>query len=144
MTKDEFILRAKIDELDLETHKITLKFPKAERHVLGAELRRIINDIIRLEERAARMQLSERRRGQKPVKTLEILQSLDAELGLFKRQLEKAERLGYLKAQGKSVHPQWAGLAREVGSMLGKWILTVEKQFNAPVAGNRESRGTLL
>ena len=47
MAKDAFILRAKIDELDLESHKIVQKLPKAERHVLAAEIRRIINDIIR-------------------------------------------------------------------------------------------------
>lgn len=61
MARDAFILRAKIDDLDLETHKICQKFPKSERHVLAAEMRRIVNDIIRLEERASRMQLMVRR-----------------------------------------------------------------------------------
>lgn len=128
MSKDMFILRAKIDELDLESHKILARFPKSERHVLAAEMRRILNDIIRMEEMASRMQLSERRRGRAPLRTLELLQRLDAELGLLKRQINKCEHLGYLKTQGKGVLGRWSGLANDVGNILGKWILTVEKQ----------------
>lgn len=144
MANDKFILRAKIDELDLESHKILLKFPKAERHVLCAEMRRTLNDIIRLEERASRMQLSERRRGQKPVRTFEFLQQLDAELGLFKRQINKAESLGYLKAQGKGILGKWTSLAFEVGSLLGSWLLTVEKQVCQTGAQRSVNQGKLF
>ncbi len=142
MAKDAFILRAKIDELDLESHKIVQKLPKSERHVLAAEIRRIINDIIRLEERASRMQLSERRRGARPFQTLELLQSLDAELGLLKRQINKVNNLGYLKLQGQGVHGRWSGLAHEVGSLLGAWLMTVEKQVfgAAPRAGSGQGK----
>lgn len=144
MADDKFILRAKIDELDLESHKILNKLPKAERHVLAAEIRGVINGIIRLEERAARMQLFERKRGQKPVRTYELLQSLDIELGLLKRMINKAERLGYLKAQGKNIYGYWSSLAFEVGSILGGWINTVEKQAYPYGSPNRGGQGKLL
>jgi len=147
MAKDVFTLRAKLDELDLESHKIVQKFPKAERHVLAADIRRILNDIIRYEERASRMQLSERRRGARPVQALELLQSMDAELGLLKRQINKAQNLGLLKAQGKSVHGQWSGLAHEVGSLLGAWLLTVEKQvypYGPAARKSEQDQGKLL
>lgn len=137
MEKAEFILRAKIDDLDIESHKIVQKFPKAERHVLGAEIRVILNNIIRYEERASRMQLSERRRAIRPLQTLELLQRLDAELGLLKRQINKANALGYLQSQGMTAHGRWAGMAIEVGSILGSWLKTVETR--AYPCGHRQS-----
>ena len=138
MAKEVFILRAKIDELDIESHKIVQKFPKAERHVLAAEIRSILCNIIRYEERASRMQLSERHRATRPVQTLDLLQRLDAELGLLKRQINKADALGYLQAQGMTAHGRWAGMAIEVGSLLGAWINTVDKQVY-PYGSRRQS-----
>lgn len=136
--KDEFILRAKIDELDIESHKIVQKFPRTERHVLAAEIRSILNNIIRYEERAGKMQLSERRRAARPVQTLELLQRLDAELGLLKRQINKADALGYLQAQGMTARGRWSGMAIEVGSVLGGWIKTVENRVY-PYGQRRQS-----
>ena len=124
--QDVFALRAKIDELDMMTHRIAMKFPRHERHVLAAELRAIMGNIIRYEVRAVQMQGSESRRQVRPMATMDILQNMDAEVGLLKRQIQKAENLGYLKLQGARVHGEWSGLTAEVGKLLGAWLKTVE------------------
>lgn len=131
-SEDVFELRAKIDNLDVESHKIVQKFPKSERHVLSADIRGTLSNIVRLEERAAKMQLAERRRRARPVQTLEYLQQLDAELGLLKRQINKAQNLDFLKAQGQTEHGRWTSMAIEVGKILGGWLKRVEAQAYPP------------
>lgn len=125
-TQEIFMLRAKIDELDMMTHRIAMKFPRHERHVLAAEVRAIMGNIIRYEVRASQMQGSESRRQVRPAATLDILQRLDAEVGLLKRQIHKAANLDYLKSQGAKVQGEWSGLTAEVGKLLGAWLKTVE------------------
>lgn len=125
-TQDVFTLRAKIDELDMMTHRIAMKFPRHERHVLAAEVRAIMGNIIRYEVRASQMQGSESRRQARPTATLDILQRMDAEVGLLKRQIHKAANLDYLKLQGTKIQGEWAGLTAEVGKLLGSWLKTVE------------------
>lgn len=128
MAKDVFELRAKIDELDMLSHRIVQKFPRHERHVLAAEIRTILGNIIRYEIRASQVQASETRRAIRPMQTLDILQRMDAEVGLLKRQIQKSVNLDYLKSQSSKTHEVWAGLASEVGKLLGSWIKTVENR----------------
>lgn len=146
-TQDVFTLRAKIDELDMMTHRIAMKFPRHERHVLAAEVRAIMGNIIRYEVRASHMQGSESRRQVRPAATLDILQRMDAEVGLLKRQIHKAANLDYLKLQGAKVQGEWSGLTAEVGKLLGSWLKTVEARvypFQAQGKNKTSARQGLL
>lgn len=144
MDGEVFKLRTKIDDLDIMTHKIALKFPKYERHVLGADVRGITSNIIRYEILAVQTQASESRNHLKPSETLKILRRLDAEVGLLKRQIQKADNLDYLRGIAETTRAEWSELTNEVGKMLGAWIKTVEQRvYSSPVKQQR-SQGSLI
>ncbi|MBQ9452496.1 MAG: four helix bundle protein [Desulfovibrio sp.] len=139
---DIFILRAKIDDLAIKTHQLSLKLPKSERHVLAADLRSVVNNIIRYEVQASFMQGSEARRRLRPEETFRLLCLMDAEVGLLKRKIQQTYNLGYVPTHiSQRQHAEWTGLTSEVGALLGSWLKTVEGRCYRP---GPQRQGTLI
>ena len=128
MALQDFTLLAKLEDFDVETHKIVQKFQKAERHVLSASIRGNVEQSIFLVIMGAKEQLEERRKKRPPVKTLEILKSTDIRLEYLKMQIRKAYKLRQID---EKTYEMWAGMARELGGLLGGWIKKVEPYADA-------------
>lgn len=123
MALQDFTLLAKLEDFDLYTHKACQKFQKSERHVLSANIRENVQEIIFLVIEAAKTQLEERRRKRPPVKTLDILKRTDIRLEYLKMQIRKAYNLRQIDVKS---YEAWAAQARELGSLLGGWLKKVE------------------
>lgn len=123
MSLQNFTLLAKLEALDIETHKIVKGFEKSERHVLSAEIRRTLADILHLVIRASKEQLEERRSHRPPLATKELLRQCDVEMEYFKCQIRKAYALRLINEERYGF---WSRMVLEVGGMLGSWIKTVE------------------
>lgn len=119
MALQDFTLLAKLEDFDVETHKIVQRFQRSERHVLSAAVRENVEQIIFLVIRAAKTQLDERRKKLPCVKTLELLRQTDVRVEYLKMQIRKAYRL---KQVDEKTYEMWAGLARECGGLLGGWL----------------------
>lgn len=123
MALQDFTLLAKLEDFDLYTHKVCQKFQKSERHVLSASIRDNVQEITFLVIEAAKTQLEERRGKRPPVKTLDILKRTDIRLEYLKMQIRKAYSL---KQTDTKTYEAWAGMARELGSLLGGWLKKAE------------------
>lgn len=123
MALQDFTLLAKLEDFDIFTHKIYQKFQKSERHVLSASIRDNVQEIIFLVIEAAKTQLEERRKKRPPIKTLDILKRTDIRLEYLKMQIRKAHSL---KQADTKTYEAWAGMARELGGLLGGWLKKVE------------------
>lgn len=137
----DFTLLAKLEDFDVETHKIVQKFQKAERHVLSASIRGNVESIIFLVIEAAKEQLEERRKRRPPVKTLEILKRTDIRLEYLKMQIRKAYKL---KQIDERTYETWAGMARELGGLLGGWLKKVEPYADAARTNQNQKQNSLL
>lgn len=123
MALQDFTLLAKLEDFDVFSHQVCQKFQKSERHVLSASIRENIQQIIFLVIEAAKTQLEERRKRRPPVKTLDILKRTDIRLEYLKMQIRKAHSL---KQTDTKTYEAWAGMARELGSLLGGWLKKAE------------------
>ena len=123
MALQDFTLLAKLEDFDIFTHKVCQKFQKSERHVLSASIRDNIQQITFLVIEAAKTQLEERRRKRPPVRTLDILKRADIRLEYLKMQIRKAHNL---KQTDTRTYEAWAGMARELGGLLGGWLKSVD------------------
>lgn len=132
----DFVMLAKLEDLDVETHKIVQKFQKSERHVLSASIRDNLEEIFFLVIRASKDQLEDRHNHRPPVRTLEGLRQADTRLEYFKRQIRKAFRL---KQIDEKTYGQWGNMARECGSLLGGWIKKVEPYGEPPKKQHQNS-----
>jgi hypothetical protein len=84
------------------------QFPKWERHVLAAEVRGTLWQLLRL------IVVCNKRYYKKTT-----LQDLDAELDLLRSQVRLAKELGYLDFRK---YEHWSKLNDEIGRMIGGWI----------------------
>lgn len=123
MALSDFTLLAKLEDFDAYSHQICQKFQKSERHVLSASIRGNIEAIIFLALDAAKTQMEERRKKRPPQNTLELLKKADIRLEYLKMQIRKAHRLKQIDVK---VYENWSGMARELGSILGGWIKSVD------------------
>lgn len=98
----------KLEELDVYAHKAAMQFPKAERHVLSAEVRSVVAELVRLAIRAAK------RHHKKTT-----LQDMDVAVEVKRRLIRKAFRLRYIDAHRYEV---WSRLVDEIGRMVGAWL----------------------
>lgn len=137
----DFTLLAKLEDFDVETHKIVQKFQKAERHVLSASIRGNVEQIIFLVIMGAKEQLEERRKKRPPVKTLEILKSTDIRLEYLKMQIRKAYKLRQID---EKTYEMWAGMARELGGLLGGWLKKVEPYVDSARNNQNQKQNSLL
>ncbi len=141
MALQDFTLLAKLEDFDVETHKIVQKFQKAERHVLSASIRGNVEQIIFLVIMGAKEQLEERRKKRPPVKTLEILKSTDIRLEYLKMQIRKAYKLRQID---EKTYEMWAGMARELGGLLGGWLKKVEPYADSTKGNQNQQQPSLL
>lgn len=140
MALQDFTLLAKLEDFDLYTHNVCQKFQKSERHVLSASIRGNVEEIVFLVIDAAKTQLEERRKKRPPAKTLELLKRADVRLEYLKMQIRKAYRL---KQTDEKTYETWAGMARELGGLLGGWLKKVEPYADAP-ANRTQKQNTLF
>jgi len=140
MALQDFTLLAKLEALDIETHKIVKRFEKSEKHVLSAEIRHTVATLLRLVIRAAKTQLEERRKRRPLVKTLELLWQMDVELEYLKVQVRKSFALRLID---EGCYERWTRQILEVGGLLGGWLKTTQSnveaaQAYAPKGGPRQ------
>jgi hypothetical protein len=108
-----FRLLTKLEELDAYTHLSTQQFPKSERHVLAAEIRGAVNEIIRLTVRCA-----------KKYHKKTSLQDLDIEIQCLRQMVRKSYLLRYCDSHRLEV---WTRHIDEIGKMVGAWIKSVRQ-----------------
>lgn len=140
MALQDFTLLAKLEDFDLYSHKVCQNFSKSERHVLSASIRGNIQDIIYLVIEAAKTQLEERRRKRPPVKTLDILKRADIRLEYLKMQIRKAHSL---KQTDTRTYEARAGMARELGGLLGGWLKSVDAWADQSGPRKQKQQGLL-
>ena len=140
MALQDFTLLAKLEDFDLYTHTVCQKFQRSERHVLSASIRGNVEEIVFLVIDAAKTQLEERHKKRPPAKTLELLKRADVRLEYLKMQIRKAYRL---KQTDEKTYETWAGMARELGGLLGGWLKKVEPYADAP-ANRTQKQNTLF
>jgi hypothetical protein len=102
---------SRVEELDAYSHDACVQFPKYEKHVLAAEIRVTLADIIKLIVRA----------GKKYYKK-NTLQDLDIEVEYLRSLIRKSYRLKYINTHRYRV---WTSHVDEVGRMVGGWLKTI-------------------
>lgn len=126
MALKDFTLLAKLEALDLESHKIVKKFEKSERHVLSADIRHTTASLLRQTIFAAKTQQDEGKRKRPPVETKRLLSLLDTEIEFFKTQVRKAYAL---KLINEKTYEIWSRHIQECGGLLGGWIKGVDERI---------------
>lgn len=108
MQPQDLQIRLKVEEMITYAYAPLRNFPKSERHVLSAEIRRSMLTVLRL------VVVVNRRYHKK-----NTLQDLDAELDLLRSQVRLAKDLGFLPFRQYEI---WARYMAEIGRMLGGWL----------------------
>jgi hypothetical protein len=109
---EDLQILTKMEELGAYTHNILFQFPKYEKFVLCAQIRSVVDRVIRLIIRA----------GKKYYKK-STLQDIDIEVEFFRCLIRKAYKLKYINIRRYEV---WINHVNEVGRMLGGWICAVK------------------
>ena len=104
----DLLIRQKAEAMILWAYTALRQFPKWERHVLAAEIRRTLWSLLRL------IVVCNKKYFKKTT-----LQELDAEIDLLRSQVRLAKELGYLDFRR---YEHWSRLNDEIGRMLGGWI----------------------
>ena len=104
----DLLIRQKCEAMIEYGHIAIRQFPKMERHVLGAEIRTTMWQVLRL------IVICNKRYHKKTT-----LQELDAEIDLLRSQVRMAKNLNYLDFKK---YENWARLNDEIGRMTGGWI----------------------
>lgn len=99
---------AKLEELDAYSHQVLIQFPKYEKHVLAAEIRSTLAQLIKLTVRTSKKYYK---------KT--TLQDLDVEVEYLRSLVRKAHQLGHINDHRYKV---WSTHINEVGRMIGGWL----------------------
>lgn len=110
---DDLMIRQKVIDMIEYGHTAVRQFPKAERHVLGAEIRHAMWQLLRL------VVVCNKRYHKKTT-----MQDLDAELDLLRCQIRVATSLGYLEFRR---YEHWSKLNDEIGRMIGGWMKSLDK-----------------
>ncbi|CAK7028218.1 MAG: hypothetical protein DELT_02667 [Desulfovibrio sp.] len=125
MSLKDFVLLAKLEALDLESHKIVKKFEKSERHVLSADIRHTTASLLRQTIFAVKTQQDEGKKKRPPIETKRLLFQLDTEIEYFKTQVRKAYAL---KLINEKTYEKWSRQIQECGGLLGGWIKGVDER----------------
>ena len=104
----DLLIRQKCEEMIAYGYVALRQFPKFERHVLAAEMRHVMWEVLRL------IVVCNKRYHKKTT-----LQDLDAQLDLLRTQVRISQQLGYLDFKK---YEYWARLNNEIGCMIGGWI----------------------
>lgn len=105
---DDLLIRQRVEAMIEYAYVAMRLFPKSERHVLCAEIRRTVLELLRL------VVVCNKRYHKKTT-----LQELDAELDLLRCQVRLAKNLGFLDMKK---YEHWAKLNDEIGRMIGGWV----------------------
>ncbi len=112
--QDDLLLRKAVEEMIVWAHRPLQQFPKSERHVLAAEMRRTMYELLRLVITANHRYYK---------KT--TLQDMDVQLDLLRSQVRIAQQLEYLKFKD---YEGWARHLSGVGNLLGGWLKWAAQQ----------------
>lgn len=110
---DDLLIRQKVLDMIEYGHAAVRQFPKSERHVLGAQIRNTMWQILRL------VVVCNKRYHKKTT-----MQDLDAELDLLRCQIRVAMTLAYLEFRR---YEHWSKLNDEIGRMIGGWMKSLDK-----------------
>jgi hypothetical protein len=102
---------AKLEELDAYSHQVLIQYPKHEKHVLAAEIRHTLAQLIKLTVRTAKKYYK---------KT--TLQDLDIEVEYLRSLVRKSHRLKYINDHRYKV---WSLHIDEIGRMVGGWMAKI-------------------
>lgn len=105
---NELIIEQKVRDMILYGYTALRQLPRAERHVLSAEIRTSMLALLKLVITAAK------RHHKKTTLT-----DMDVELAALQSQLRLAKELGYLPMKKYQL---WTGMNVEIGRLLGGWL----------------------
>jgi hypothetical protein len=108
VSNNDLLIRQKCEEMIAYGYVALRQFPKFERHVLAAEMRHVMWEVLRL------IVVCNKRYHKKTT-----LQDLDAQLDLLRTQVRISKQLGYIDFKK---YEYWARLNNEIGCMIGGWI----------------------
>lgn len=111
---DELLIRKRVEDMLQYAYTAVRQFPKAERHVLSAEIRATCWRLLRL------VIVCNKRYHKKTT-----LQDLDAELDLLRAQVRLAFELRYLPPRK---HEHWSRLNDEIGRLIGGWMRSMQSR----------------
>lgn len=110
---DDLKIRQKCEEMIAYGYVALRQFPKFERHVLAAEIRDAMWNILRL------IIICNKRYHKKTT-----MQDLDAELDLLRSQVRTAFSLRYLDLKKYEI---WSRHLAEMGRMIGGWFKSLRR-----------------
>ena len=105
-------IRLKTEEMMKYGYIAMRNFPKQEKHVLCAEIRRTMLNLLRL------IIICNKRYHKKTT-----MQDLDAELDLLRSQVRLSMELKYLSMRQYEI---WARQVNEIGRMIGGWFNSIK------------------
>ena len=108
MHQEDLKIRLKVEEMIQYGYAALRHFPKSEKHVMSAEIRRCMFQILRY------VIVCNRRYYKKTT-----MQDLDAELDALRSMVRLSMELGFLPFQKYEV---WSRFNDEIGRYLGKWM----------------------
>lgn len=108
MSQQDLQIRLKAEEMTKYGYSALRQFPKSEKHVLSAEIRRSMFNLLRL------IIICNRRYHKKTT-----LQDLDAELDVLRSLIRLAMELKFLQFRQYEI---WQRLLHEIGCMIGGWL----------------------
>lgn len=111
---EDLQIRLKVEEMILYAYAPLRNFPKAEKHVLSAEIRQCMYRLLRL------VIVVNRRYHKKTT-----MQDLDAELDTLRSLVRLARELGFLPFRQYEI---WARHLAEIGRMIGGWMSWARSQ----------------
>lgn len=110
----DLLIRQKTEAMIEYAYIALRQFPAHERHVLSAEIRQRLWNLLHL------IVLAHKRYHKK-----NALQDLDAQVDLLRSQVRLAHSMGYINAQK---YETWARHNDEIGRMVGGWLKTLLPQ----------------
>ena len=110
---DEYLMLQKITDMMEYAYVALRQFPKSERYAMATDMKRCMDEILRLAIRA-------RKRYYKKT----TLEDMDIEIANLRVLIRLAYRLRFIDMQKYEV---WSGKVDEIGKMLGGWLKTVRQ-----------------
>lgn len=108
MSVESLTLMTKLEDLDAYSHTVLKQFPKLERHLLIADIKRSMAAIIRLAIIAWK-------RKQKSA----ALFDADVEVEVLRSLIRKSHKLGHINIRRLDI---WMRHTNEIGRIVGGWI----------------------
>mgnify|MGYP002543455819 FL=1 len=111
--RDPLLILGKIEDMMLYAYPVLNAYPKYERFVLAADIKRCMDQSM---ERTIE--------ANKKYYKKTTLQELDVEIDKLRKYVRLSYRLKYIDFKK---YKQWSELVNEIGRMLGGWMASVKK-----------------